>query len=117
VVSFTPRPFYPQGKSPWYPLDRRPGGPRAGLDAVVKRKIPSPCRDSNPDHSAVLKTVAYQDTDFGGGGVLKYKLSNFYIAFHIHNAANTNVDQILTKCLLSGEILTKKLFIHVVSDI
>jgi hypothetical protein len=23
-------------------------GPRAGLDAVVKRKIPSPCRDSNP---------------------------------------------------------------------
>jgi hypothetical protein len=23
-------------------------GPRAGLDAVVKRKIPSFCRDSNP---------------------------------------------------------------------
>jgi hypothetical protein len=23
-------------------------GPRAGLDAVVKRKIPSPYRDSNP---------------------------------------------------------------------
>jgi hypothetical protein len=28
VVSFTPRPLYPQGKSPWYPLDRRLGGPR-----------------------------------------------------------------------------------------
>jgi hypothetical protein len=27
-------------------------GPRAGLDAVVKREIPSPCRDSNPDHPA-----------------------------------------------------------------
>jgi hypothetical protein len=26
VVSFTPRPLYPQGKSPWYPLDRRVGG-------------------------------------------------------------------------------------------
>jgi hypothetical protein len=26
VVSFTPRPLYPQGKSPWYPLDRRMGG-------------------------------------------------------------------------------------------
>jgi hypothetical protein len=26
VVSFTPRPLYPQGKSPWYPLDRRLGG-------------------------------------------------------------------------------------------
>jgi hypothetical protein len=23
-------------------------GPRAGLDMVVKRKIPSPCQDSNP---------------------------------------------------------------------
>jgi hypothetical protein len=22
VVSFTSRPLYPQGKSPWYPLDR-----------------------------------------------------------------------------------------------
>jgi len=26
-------------------------GLRIGLDAVVKRKIPSPCRDSNPAHS------------------------------------------------------------------
>jgi hypothetical protein len=26
VVSFTLRPFYPQGKNPWYPLDRRLGG-------------------------------------------------------------------------------------------
>jgi hypothetical protein len=25
VVSFTPRPLYPQGKSPWYPLDGRLG--------------------------------------------------------------------------------------------
>jgi hypothetical protein len=28
VVSFTPWPLYPQGKSPWYPLDRRLGGPQ-----------------------------------------------------------------------------------------
>jgi hypothetical protein len=26
VVSFTIRPLYPQGKTPWYPLDRRLGG-------------------------------------------------------------------------------------------
>jgi len=25
VVSFTPRPLYPHGQSPWYPLDRRLG--------------------------------------------------------------------------------------------
>jgi len=28
VDTFTPRPLYPQGKSPWYPLDRRLGGPQ-----------------------------------------------------------------------------------------
>jgi hypothetical protein len=50
VVSFTPGPLYPQVKRPWYPLVRRGWvGTRAGLDAVVKRNIPSPCRESNPD--------------------------------------------------------------------
>jgi hypothetical protein len=29
VVSFTPRPLYPKGKSPWYPLDRRLDGPQS----------------------------------------------------------------------------------------
>jgi hypothetical protein len=29
VVSFTPRQLYPQGKSPWYPLDRSLGGPQS----------------------------------------------------------------------------------------
>jgi hypothetical protein len=48
VVSFTTRPLYSQGKSPSYSLDRRLGGLRAVLDAVVKRKIPSPHRKSNP---------------------------------------------------------------------
>jgi hypothetical protein len=40
----------PQGKSPCYPLDRRGGwvGTRAILDTVVKRKILSPRRESNP---------------------------------------------------------------------
>jgi hypothetical protein len=47
VVGFTLRPLYGQVKSPWYPLDRRLGGPTAGMDVVVKRKIPSPCWSSN----------------------------------------------------------------------
>jgi len=29
VVSFTPRTFYPWGKSTWYRLDRRLGGPQS----------------------------------------------------------------------------------------
>jgi len=47
-------PIYPQGKSPWYPLDRRWVGSRAVLDVVVRRKIPSPLRESNP------RTLIYQ---------------------------------------------------------
>jgi hypothetical protein len=46
VVRFAVRPLYRQGKSPWYPLYRRLGGPRAGLDAAVRRKISSPYRES-----------------------------------------------------------------------
>jgi hypothetical protein len=39
----------PQGKSPWYPLDKKLGGPQnRSVDAVVKRKIPNTYRDSNP---------------------------------------------------------------------
>jgi len=28
-VRFMPQPLYPQGKSPWYPLDRRMEGPQS----------------------------------------------------------------------------------------
>jgi hypothetical protein len=54
LVSFIPRPLYPQGKTHWI------GGwvgPRDGLDAVVKRKIPSTYRDSNPDHSTYISEL------------------------------------------------------------
>jgi hypothetical protein len=52
VVTFTTRPIYHQGKAPcthWI------GGwvdPRAGLNAEVKKKIPSPCRDSHSRSSS-----------------------------------------------------------------
>jgi hypothetical protein len=44
VVSFAPRPFYPQRKSPWYPLDRRLGGPqsRSGCGGEEKNSQPLP---------------------------------------------------------------------------
>jgi len=44
VVSFTPRPLYPRGKSPWYPLDRRICGPqsRSGRDGEEKNSQPLP---------------------------------------------------------------------------
>jgi hypothetical protein len=43
VVSFTPWPLYPQGKSPMYPLDRRLGGPQSlsGRGGEEKNSQPS----------------------------------------------------------------------------
>jgi hypothetical protein len=38
MVSFMPLPLYPWGKRPHYPLDRKLGGPRAGLEDMEKRK-------------------------------------------------------------------------------
>jgi len=38
-------------------------GPRAVLDAVEKRKIPSPRRESNPDHP-IVQPVASPYTDW-----------------------------------------------------
>jgi hypothetical protein len=52
VVSFTSRPLYPQGKSSWYSV-----GPKAVLEAVVKRKIPSLRRESNPG-TLIVQSVA-----------------------------------------------------------
>jgi hypothetical protein len=48
VVSFTPRPLYPQRNSPWYPLDRRLGGPqsrseRGGLQHKKQNSITCLC--------------------------------------------------------------------------
>jgi hypothetical protein len=62
VVSFTPRPLYPEGKTPdthWI------GGwvdPRGVLDAVVKRKIPSLRRESKP-RTPIVQPVAQRYTD------------------------------------------------------
>jgi hypothetical protein len=44
VVSFTRRPLYPQEQSPWYPLDRRLGGPqsRSGRGGEKKNSQPLP---------------------------------------------------------------------------
>jgi hypothetical protein len=44
VVGLTPGPLYSQGKSPWYPLDMRLGGPqsRSGRGGEEKNSQPLP---------------------------------------------------------------------------
>jgi hypothetical protein len=62
VVSFTPRPLYPRKRVPGNHWIRGWVGPRAVLDtAVVKRKIPSPLRESNP-RTPIVQPVAQRYT-------------------------------------------------------
>jgi hypothetical protein len=47
VVRFTSVPLYPEGKSPYYPLDKRLVGwvPMHCLNVVANRKISGPARN------------------------------------------------------------------------
>jgi hypothetical protein len=63
VVSFTPRPLYPRVRVPGTHCIGGWVGPRAVLDAVVKRKIPSPRRESNP-RTPIVQLVTQRYTDW-----------------------------------------------------
>jgi hypothetical protein len=52
-----PAAHYPRGKDPRYPLYRRLGGPRAGLDTEATEKILCLCRGSNFDSPVVQSLV------------------------------------------------------------
>jgi hypothetical protein len=63
VVSFTPRPLYPKGKIPWYPLDRRLCGPQSRSGRSGEEKIPIPRQESNP-RTPVVQPVTQRYTDW-----------------------------------------------------
>jgi hypothetical protein len=63
VVSFTPRPLYPWERVPGTHWIGGWVGPRTVLDAVVKRKIPSSRRESNP-RTPIFQPVAQRYTDW-----------------------------------------------------
>jgi hypothetical protein len=48
VVSFTPRPLYLQGKRPWYPSDRRLGGPQSRSGRGDEEKNSQPLSGVEP---------------------------------------------------------------------
>jgi hypothetical protein len=41
MVRFMPWPLYTQGKSPWYPLDRRLGGPQSHSGLIFLKYNPA----------------------------------------------------------------------------
>jgi hypothetical protein len=58
VVCFTPQPIYSQEKSPWYPLDRRLGGPQSRSVRGGEQKNSQPLPGFElPDHPARSHTT------------------------------------------------------------
>jgi hypothetical protein len=49
-------------------------GPRAGLDAVVKRKFPNPCQESNPSRQTRSLVAIPTELRYGYQSVLYYFL-------------------------------------------
>jgi hypothetical protein len=62
VVNFTTRPLYPQERAPGTHWIGGWVGPRAVLDAVVRRKIPSPHQESNP-RTPIVQPLAQRYTN------------------------------------------------------
>jgi hypothetical protein len=82
------------GKSHLYPLDRRLVGPRAGLDAVEKRKISCPCRESNPGSCALSPSV-YQ-LSYGGSYYISFSelVSCFWHTFLLIGMFELKIDEV-----------------------
>jgi hypothetical protein len=63
MVSFTPQPLYPQGKSPRYLLDRRLSGPQSRSGRLGEEKILDPTRTLNSD-LLVVQPIGSHYTDY-----------------------------------------------------
>jgi hypothetical protein len=60
VVSFTLRPLYPQGKSPWYPLDSRLDGPQSRSESGGEEKNSQPLPGLEPP---IIQLVVQRTTE------------------------------------------------------
>jgi len=73
VVSFMSWPLYSQEKSPWYPLDRRLGGPQSpsGCGGEEKKSLFCSCRESTSVIQALTSPAAFA----GSARVLMTRMS------------------------------------------
>jgi len=90
VVSFTPRPLYPQGKGPWYPLDRRLGGPQHRILLSLANIIPT----SEVRASVMLLLLVVGNQTLWGWGCLQLRIVN--TKFRESRSPDSEVDIIYT---------------------
>jgi hypothetical protein len=64
AVSFMSQVYYTQGKSPWYPLDRRLGGAQSqsGHDGEEKNSQLNPLNPNHLAHSQLLYRLSYTES-------------------------------------------------------
>jgi hypothetical protein len=83
MVSFTPRPFYPQRKSPWYPLNRRLGGPQSRFGHGVEEKNSQPL--PGQEHPIIQPVAQHCTTELSRLLTLHQNGANFHrFAFCLH---------------------------------
>jgi hypothetical protein len=89
VVSFTPRQLYPQGKSPWCPLDRRLGEPQS-RSGRGDEKNSNPRQESNPR----IPTVQPVAQHYTGWAIVVRRISK-YSGFDLFWAQNQKPRQLI----------------------
>jgi hypothetical protein len=80
VVSFTPRPHYLKESAPRTHWIGGWVGPKAVMDAVVKRKIRSPRRESNP-RTPIVQPLAQRYTDWAITSLFTYSHLPFHLIY------------------------------------
>jgi hypothetical protein len=85
---------YPQGKSPGIHWTGGWLAPRTVLDAMMKRKIPSTCRESNP-RTPIVQPLAQRYTDWAISLLIIHSDCNFlsFCRFNIANHSGQTVWQ------------------------
>jgi hypothetical protein len=77
VIGFTPRPLYPWGKRPQYPLDRRLGGPQSRFARYGEGKNLASIRNQKPAVQYVMLKLVVRIVMYRGvtiDGVLAWFL-------------------------------------------
>jgi hypothetical protein len=108
VVSFTPRPLYPRGKSPWYPLNSRLGGAQnwSGRRGEEKVLDPTVTRTATPRSFSPI-AGRYTDCAFPAPPPPKMVAVVSSIALWVVTSQKAVIDVSIANCRLHIELLSQ----------